>query len=394
MALFRYEALNEKGRKANGIIDAESLLEAKQKLIRRQILVTKVEAAPKSQSGCRLKKSEILMLTRELARLLDAGLPLFEALSVLEEKYRNANAHELLLDLCDKIRAGQPFSKALESHPACFDILYCSMIANAERGGHLTQALQELARLIERQQHVRKAITGALLYPSLLGGFCLIVLSVLLFFVIPSLFDLFEGRTLHPFTCFVFACSRFALKAKWLLVLLFILLLAMVLWSLFSAKGQEFARKAVLKMPFISDLLAKAALSRFFRATATLIDGGLPALFALEQANATLRHPMLENSMKEAFVSLSQGETLQNALLNRAYIPPLVPRMLGIALEGGKLSSVMHQIASIYEDDLEKTISRITSMIQPILLLVLGGMVGFVLLSVLLPLTDVGSFST
>jgi general secretion pathway protein F/type IV pilus assembly protein PilC len=215
-----------------------------------------------------------------------------------------------------------------------------------------------------------------------------------MFFVIPSLFDLFEGRTLHPFTCFVFACSRLALKAKWLLGLLFVLLLMLVCWSLFSAKGREFARKAVLKMPFISDLLAKAALSRFFRAAGTLIDGGLPALFALEQANATLRHPMLENSMKEALVSLSQGETLQNALLNRAYIPPLVPRMLGIALEGGKLSSMMHQIASIYEDDLEKTINRITSMIQPILLLVLGGMVGFVLLSVLLPLTDVGSFST
>jgi len=147
-------------------------------------------------------------------------------------------------------------------------------------------------------------------------------------------------------------------------------------------------------MPFISDLLAKAALSRFFRASATLIEGGLPALFALQQANSTLRHPMLEQSMNEAFQSLSQGETLQTALQGRSYIPPLVPRMLGIALEGGNLSSMMHQIASIYEDDMEKTIERITSMVQPILLLALGGMVGFVLLSVLLPLTDVSTFST
>lgn len=268
------------------------------------------------------------------------------------------------------------------------------MIANAERGGNLTQALHELAHLIERQQYVRKSIVGALLYPSLLGGFCLVVLSVLLFFVIPSLFDLFEGRTLHPFTCFVFACSRFALKAKWFLAMIFIAFLATIGWSLFSEKGRLLAKKVLLRTPFISDLLAKAALSRFFRAAATLIEGGLPALFALQQASATLRHPMLEHSMNGAFQSLSQGETLQTAFQGRPYIPPLVPRMLGIAFEGGKLSSMMHQIASIYEDDMEKTIERITSMVQPILLLALGGMVGFVLLSVLLPMTDVSTFST
>ena len=394
MALFRYEALDEKGKMVSAIVDADSLLEAKQKLIRRQILVTKVTQIKKNKSGCSLKKSEVLSLTRELARLLEAGLPLFEALSVLEEKYRNLKAHELLLDLCDKIRAGQPFSLALESHPICFDMLYCSMIANAERGGHLIKALHELAHLIERQLHVRKTILGALLYPALLSVFCLIVLSVLLFFVIPSLFDLFEGRSLHPFTCFVFACSRFALKAKWFLALFAALLLGAAGWSFFSEKGRYYAKKVLFRAPFISELLAPVALSRFFRAAATLIEGGLPALFALQQAKPTLRHPLLESSMQEAFQSLSQGETLQSALQGRAGIPPLVPRMLGIALEGGKLSPMMHQIASIYEDDLEKTIERVTSMVQPILLLALGGMVGFVLLSVLLPLTDVSSFAT
>jgi general secretion pathway protein F len=394
MALFRYEALDEKGKKISGIIDAESVLEAKQKLIRRQILVTIVEEALKDRAGCSLKKREVLMLTRELARLLEAGLPLFEALSILEEKYRGMKAHELLLDLCDKIRSGQPFSQAIQAHPACFDMLFCCMIANAERGGHLIKALQELAHLIERQLYVRKTIIGALLYPSLLGAFCLVVLSVLLFFVVPSLFDLFEGRSLHPFTCFVFACSRFALKAKWLLAFFLGMFLGLAAWSLFSEKGRFHAKKVLFRAPFISELLAKVALSRFFRATATLIEGGLPALFALQQANATLRHPLLEHSMEEAFQRLSQGETLQSALQGRDYIPPLVPRMLGIALEGGKLSPMMHQIASIYEDDLEKTIERITSMVQPILLLILGGMVGFVLLSVLLPLTDVSTFST
>jgi general secretion pathway protein F/type IV pilus assembly protein PilC len=394
MALFKYTALNEKGRKIGGFIDAESLLEAKQKLIRRQILVTQVKEAVKKKSGCALKKSEILMLTRELARLLEAGLPLFEALSVLEEKYRDQKAHELLLDLCDKIRTGQPLSQALEEHPASFDRLYSSMIANAERGGHLVKSLHELAHLIERQLHVRKAILGALLYPALLGCFCLVVLSVLLFFVVPSLFDLFEGRSLHPFTSFVFTCSRFALKGKWFLAGMSGSLLGALFWSVWTKKGKAAMQRAVIRMPFLSDLLAKVALTRFFRAAAAMIEGGLPALFALQQAAVTLRHPLLEQSMKEAIQSLSEGETLQKALEGRAMIPPLVPRMLGIALEGGKLSVMMHQIATIYEEDLEKTIEQITTLAQPILLLVLGAMVGFVLLSVLLPLTDVSSFAT
>ena len=394
MALFRYAALNEKGRKVKGMIDADSLLEAKQKLIRRQILVTDVQEIEKQKRGVRLKRSDVLMLTRELARLLEAGLPLYESLSVLEEKYRNHAAHELLLDLCDQIRAGQPFSQALEGHPACFDILYISMIANAERGGRLEKALEELARMLERQLQVRKSIVGALLYPALLSAFCLVVLSVLLFFVVPSLFDLFEGRDIHPFTRFVFACSRFAIRAKWVLALMFAVFVGWVAWSTFSEKGRLQMRTMMLRLPMIRDLLAKVALTRFFRSAATLIEGGLPAVFALQQASRSLRHPPLERSIHDALQTLSEGESLQKAMQGRPFIPPLVPRMLGIAQEGGNLSSMMNQIASIYEEDLEKALSRITSLAQPILLLALGAMVGFVLLSVLLPLTDVSTFAT
>ena len=394
MALFRYLALNDKGRKTQGIIDAESIIDAKQKLVRRQVLVTKVFPIEQRGSRSHLKKKEVLMLTRELSRLLQAGLPLYESLTILEEKYQNQPPHELLLDLCDQIRSGQPFSKALEQHPSCFDVLYCSMIANAEKGGHLTKALDELARLLEKQHQVQNSILGALLYPAILSSFCLVVFCVLLFFVVPSLFDLFEGRELHPFTQFVFATSRLALKAKWILMSLMAALIGWTVWSIFFEKGRIQIRKIFLRLPFIRELLAKVALSRFFRSAATLVEGGLPALFALQQASRSLRHPPLERSMHEALQRLSEGESLQKALQGLPFIPPLVPRMLGIAQEGGNLPSMMHQIASIYEEDLEKALTSITSFAQPILLVILGAMVGFVLLSVLLPLTDVSTFST
>lgn len=393
MALFRYKALDERGKNVRGAIDAESLQEAKLKLVRRQILVVEVLPLEEKRKKGSLPRSELLSLTRELSRLLEAGLPLYESLTSLEEKYRKAKMHELLLDLSDQIRSGRPFSEALSRHPGSFDLLYRSMISNAERSGGLFKALQELSSLIDRELKLRKQLIGALLYPALLGAFCLTVLLVLLFGVVPSLFDLFEGKELHSFTRFVFACSRFAISAKWTLAAGVGLLAAASVWMAVSDRGKIWMRRLILCVPVVRDLSSKIAFARFFRGTATLLDGGLPALAAMHQAEKMLRHPGIERSMKLALQQIEEGETLQEALTAKPYIPPLVPRMLGIAQAGGNLASMMNQIASIYEEDLEKSFARITALIQPILLLVLGAMVGFVLLSVLLPLTDVSSFA-
>ncbi len=393
MPLFRYKALGEGGKDIRGAIDAESLQEAKVKLVRRQILVVEVSPLEEKKKKGGLSRSELLSFTRELARLLEAGLPLYESLSSLEEKYRRAKMHELLLDLCDQIRSGHPFSEALGRHGGSFDLLYRTMIANAEKSGGLPLALQELARLIERELKLKKQLIGALLYPALLSVFCITVLLVLLYGVVPSLFELFEGKDLHPFTQFVFASSRFAIRAKWGLLSLFALLIAGGIWMALSDLGKRWIGLFFIRIPGVKDLWAKVALARFFRGTATLLEGGLPALSAMGQAEKMLRHPGMEASMRSALQQIEEGETLQDALLGKPFIPPLVPRMLGIAQAGGDLASMMHQIASIYEEDLEKSFARITALIQPILLLVLGAMVGFVLLSVLLPLTDVSSFA-
>ena len=392
MVVYRFEALDLKGRLTRGTIDADSLQDAKQKLVKRQVLATSVSAM-ESKVRKALSKREVLLLTREIARLLRAGLPLYETLNALEEKYRNQRPHQILLDLCISIRNGEPFSKSLEMHSHSFDLLYCSMIANAERSGNLPQALEEMARLLEKQAKIRKELTSTFLYPALLSGFCLIVLSILLFFVVPSLFELFEDRPLHPFTAFVFACSKFALKSKWVLLLFALCCAGAMIWSFLTSKGQSFASKVLLSLPILSDLFAKVALVRFFRASATLIEGGMPALFALNQAVATLRHPQLEKILQEAFKKLSEGTSLQAALENQTMIPSLIPRMLGIAQEAGSLPLMMHQIAQIYEEDLEVVFANFSAFAQPVLLIILGAIVGFVLLAVLLPLTDVSTFA-
>lgn len=393
MPLFRYEALTEQGKKSRGTIDADTLQDAKQKLVRLKVAAIRISSVTEKEMRIRLSKREVLTLTREIARLLHAGLPLFEALSALEEKYRGQKFHSLLLDLCDRIRSGQAFSQALAKYPRSFDLLYTAMIANAEKTGRLEASLDELAQLLNRQLHIRKQITAALLYPALLTVFCLIVLSSLLFFVIPSLRELFDGRDLHPFTRLVFACSEFACNAKGFL--LFSLLASFVFGSLawFLSSWKKKILSHLMRLPILKNLFTKIALVRFCRASASLLEGGLPLIAALSQARSVMHHPLLEPFIVGVEKEVAQGEPLSSSFAKNPLIPPLIPRMLAIAEQSGKLSFAMEQIAQIYEDELETTLTHFATLAQPALLLLLGAIIGFVLLSVLLPLTDVSSFA-
>ncbi|HSX11287.1 MAG TPA: type II secretion system F family protein [Chlamydiales bacterium] len=395
MPLFQYVAVSDRGKKFSATIDADNLQDAKIRLIKRQVAVLRIDPLREGQlQKNSLSKQELLNLTREIARLLHAGLPLFETLAALEEKYRGQKPHALLLNLCDLVRSGLSFSQALARHPQTFDLLYTSMIANAEKTGRLGPALHEMGELLSRQLHVKKQIVSALLYPALLCGFCLVVLSSLLFYVIPSLRELFDGRDLHPFTKIVFAASQFACNAKMPLALLFLTSIALVTTAFFSPKWREKLSSLSFRLPFLKTLMAKVAFVRFCRASATLLEGGLPLVQAFAQARLVMRHPALEKVIAAAEGRIAQGEAIHVPFQNHPLIPPLIPRMIGIAEEGGKLPFMMRQIAQIYEEELEKALTHFASLAQPILLLVLGVIIGFVLLSVLLPLTDVSSFAT
>ena len=394
MSLYQFDAIGEKGKKITSTIDAESLLEAKQKLLRRYSAILQVDPLSEKERRVPLSKKELLSFTQELRRLLQAGLPLFEALSALEEKYQGQKSQRLLLDLCDRVRSGQAFSEAIAKHEETFDLLYISMVANAEKTGRLSEVLEEIAFLQERQIKTRKQIISSLLYPTLLAGFCFVILLVLLFFVVPSLKELFEGRDLHAFTRVVFEASAFVCRAKGIF---FGSLFAFIGGSVFVFSSKTLRSSLIFfatRLPWISNLLIKLAFVRFCRATATLLQGGLPALKAFSNARSVVGHPLLEKVIQDAEGRIKQGEPIHVAFQDNPLIPPLVPRMIAIAQEGGKLGPMMQQIAEIYEDELETYLTRFVTLAQPILLLILGGLVGFVLLAVLLPLTDVGSFVT
>ncbi len=392
MPLYSFEAVSESNRKIKGSIDADNLQDAKLKLMRQKIAVLSVSLISEKEMRLVLTKKELLSFTREMERLLQADLPLFEALSALEEKYRSHKIHTLLLDLCAKVRSGQSLSKALLHHPDIFDVLYVSMISNAEKTGSLSYAFQEIGTLLSKQEEIKKQMISAFLYPSLLALFCLVIMSSLLFFVIPSLKELFEGRDLHPFTQLVFACSDAACRSKFLLLALLTGFTALGIYFFSSSLAKKAFFSWLGKLPLFKGFLAKIALVRFCRASATLLEGGVPVIEAFSQARAVMDHSMLEKVIVRAEEKMMEGLPLHKAFENEALIPPLIPRMIAIAEQGGRLSSVMKQVSQIYEAELESTFSYFASLAQPILLLILGGLIGFVLLSVLLPLTDVSSF--
>jgi general secretion pathway protein F/type IV pilus assembly protein PilC len=392
MPLYRYEALSGE-KKISGAITADSLAEAKQHLLKQSIFLTKIKQLQDNPTKALLKKKELLHFAKELSRLLKAGLPLYEALLAMEEKYRGHKLQPLLLDLCEQLRGGIAFSKALNRHPATFDLLFIAMVANAEKTGNLIHALEDLGLLLAKQAEVRKQLINALLYPSFLFGFCLLVLSALLFFVIPSIEELFEGRSLHAMTQIVFAMSHFARGSKGLLMLLGSALLGGFGWLWFFPTYRNKLFKHVVRLPVLRQPLSKAALIRFCRASSTLLDGGIPIVEAFSQGRTVMRHPPLEEIVEQAEKAISQGEEIHTSFQGHDLIPPLVPRMLGIAQEGGNLSAMLRQIAEIYEEDLERSLAYFSTIAQPALLLVLGAIVGFILLSVLIPLTDVSSFT-
>ncbi len=392
MALFRYKALNDMGKKVVGVIDADSLALAQERLLREQVMVTDLTLLEKKEDKIVLSPPLLLNFTRELSQLLRAGLPLYESLLTIEEKYRRHRTHPLFLDLCDKLKSGSSLSHILKKYPKSFDAIYLSLVHAGEKSGSLPQIFDQLTLLISRQQRLKKQLISSLTYPGILFGFCMIVVASLLFFVVPSLQELFDGRNVHPLTRTVLAISKWV-NANTLL--LFSALTALVVGPMVFLRmpnGRLLLQRFLLKVPIFKTLLLDSALIRFCRSCSLLLAGGVPLIEALTLARKTMKLVELEQAIESAEKKIVEGERLSQQLKRSPLIPPVVIRMLSIAEETGTMGHMLQKIAEIYDEELEKNLAQLTTFLQPALLLTLGAIVGLVVLSILLPLTDVSSF--
>ena len=391
MPLYEYQAYSSDGEFTKGMVDAPSENEAKAKLREQGLMVSKLGEPGRSKGAALLTGDNLVAITHQLSELLKAGLPLYEALRSLEEQYRGERYHRLLLNLCEQIKGGTPLSQAMAAYPGSFDRLYCSMVAAGEAAGALELVLQRLGTFLSKQQALRKQITTSLIYPGVLAVFALLVLGMLLGFVVPSMEGIFEGRELNSFTAFILGASQ-VFRDYWMAIFPTIgAVIGIVIWRLRTDAGRRWLERVGLKLPLFRTLMVQAALARFARTMETLQKGGLSLIDALRLARGVMKNHTLEAVVERAEKKVIEGSPLSKQLAQSPLIPPLVWRMLSVGEEAGNTEGIWSRIADMYEGELDKTLTRVLALAQPVILIVMGIGIGAVMLAVLLPLSDVTS---
>ncbi len=393
MSLFQYEAFSPGGEKVKGMIDAINESDAKERLRDQRLLLVSLKIKQGVQYRQNLKGQTLLTFTLQLSQLLSSGIPVYESLSTLEEQSRRESYHPVLLGLCEKIKSGLPLSDAMSQYPGSFNSLYIAMIKAGEASGQIDAIMDKLSHLLNKQQKLQKQAITSFIYPIILSGFCIVVIALLLGFVVPSLEGIFEGRELNGFTHAVISASKL-FRSYWFIGFALVALLGFFFYyQARTAQGKIFIQKMMITTPFIRHVVIQIAMSRFLQTMGTLLQGGLTMIDSLRISKKIMNLAPLEEFMTQVEGKIIEGSSLSYELSKSPLIPRLVCKMVAIGEEAGKLSTMLNRIADIYEDELDKTLSRLMALAQPVILVVMGFIIGAVLLAVLLPLTDVASFT-
>lgn len=401
MPLFSYQALDARGRRKKGLMDASSSSVVWQKLKETGLYPTRVaetatlEKREKQELPrelwSRIRQQEVTAATRNLATLLSAGLPLMSALGILIEQTSHQGFRRLLAGVREDVRGGRSLSAALAPHAAIFSPLYLFMVQAAEASGSLPAVMERLADFREHQQAIRTKIKSALAYPllMLLVGSAILVFLVL--FVIPSITDIFQemNQQLPAVTVILIEASQFMGRFWWLLGGAALgLILALRRFLRENPTGRHLADRIKLRLPFLGALIRKLAVARFSRTLGALLQSGVPMLTALDIAQKVVNNVVLSEGVTAAAQEVMQGENLSRSLARRDIFPPMATEMLALGEHSGNLEAMLFKIADAYEKEGESKIMLATSLVEPIMILLMGFIVGFVVVAILLPLFE------
>jgi general secretion pathway protein F len=393
MPLYDYQAIDSKGKRVKGLIDGDNESEAKMKLREQGIMVTKLVIKKKMSGRENLKGEQLVLFTIQLSQLVGAGVPLYESLKALEEQYRKESYHRIILSLCERIKGGTTLSDTMAEYPGSFSKLYCSMIKAGESSGSLEIVLVRLSDYLMKQDKLKKEIQTAMIYPAILGSFALVVISVMLGFVVPSIQGIFSDRKLNGFTQFVMNVSFVFRNYWWAYLPILALSIGYLIYFLRTPSGKLQMEKLAMRLPVIKTLMIEAAMARFCRTMGTLQKGGLTIIDSLHIAREVMGNSTMEAEIKVAENKIVEGSSLSVEISRSRWIPSLVSRMIAVSEESGSSTEMLNKIADMYEEHLERTLNRVLALAQPVILIVMGIIIGSILLAVLLPMTDMSSFS-
>jgi type IV pilus assembly protein PilC len=399
---YAFRAMTKDGKDHFGIVDAESQALAIQDIRNMGYYPTSVREARKSDErrarrGKRnlsemyiggVTTKQIVVVTRQMATLIDAGLPLLRSLNILVQQLKPCKLRDVLREISSDIQSGATFSESLAKHPKAFDRLYVNMVRAGEVGGMLEVVLNRLADYMERREALKRKVRGALFYPVFVIVLATAIVLFLLMYVVPTFAEIFTEMDVElPWmTRFLMDAGDFLLFEYWKL-LLGISSTVIVLKVLRKIKFvNSMTDRIVLKIPMVGDLITKVAVARFSRTLGTLITSGVPILQSLKITKETIGNEVIENAIQKVHDSIKDGDTIAAPLEETKVFPPMVVNMIDVGEETGALDAMLIKIADIYDAEVEAAVEAMLRLMEPALIVFLGGIIGFIVISLYLPL--------
>lgn len=394
MPTYIWAGRTRKGRVIKGQLDAVDERIARIQLKRRNIDVTKLKQKPKdifakvSFLQPRVTAKDIVVFTRQFSTMIDAGLPLVQGLNMLAEQSQNKTFKGILTQVTRNVEGGSTLADALGKHPKVFDSLFVNLVAAGEVGGILDTILQRLAAYIEKTEKLKSQIKGALTYPAVVVAIAVIVIAVIMIFVIPVFQDMFSsfGKALPGPTQLVVNMSNFTKSnIHWMILGGIIFAFAFRRYR-GTASGRRRVDSILLRMPIVGELIRKVAVARFTRTLGTMIKSGVPILDALEITARTAGNVIVEEVVLDARTSIAEGQTIAEPLSESIIFPGMVTQMISVGESTGALDAMLEKIADFYDDEVDATVAAMTSMLEPLLMLFLGGSIGGLVIAMYLPI--------
>ncbi len=400
MASFTYDGMNRQGQNVHGEVVADNSSAAMDKLREAGIIVTdikeKVINEKKKSGGKKVSIQDVAVFARQMAAMISAGVPVTRALATLAKQTTNPTLSAAIVDISENVESGMPLSDAFALYPKIFDDLFVAMIATGEVGGILEQSLISLANQLQKNKALKDNIKSAVSYPKNIGIFAIVLLIAMLAFMVPIFQKMIPaGTELNGLTQFIFNASN-SLRTQWYLWILVAAVIIVALRFIIKSKfAHDFWEKNKLHMPLLGDFITKMVVARFCRTLATLLSGGVTAVEALQSAGPTSGSDLIKKAVDDAISDIEEGKSISDSLDKSGLFPPMVTGMIAIGEEAGTLPELLDKVAEFYEEDVETTSRNLGSIIEPIALIGIGGLVGAMLISLYLPIftatTSVGS---
>jgi type IV pilus assembly protein PilC len=395
MPTYTYRALEGSGKTVRGSMEGENQSAVLAKLRERNVQV--IDIAEQKAGGLsalrlnragKVKLNSLVVFSRQFATMIDAGINVLKCLDILENQTKDPVLKTVIADCRRDVVGGSSLTEAVQKHPRVFSKLFCSMIKAAEIGGILDQILDRLATFLEREQEIIGKIKGAMVYPCVVLVFAIMMVFAMMIFVLPTFKDIFAdfGGKLPPITSMMFAISTF-MRNFWYIVLM----IPVAIWFGFKyyytlESGRWNIDKLKLKIPVIGELVQKMAISRFSRTLGTLVNSGVPMLRALEIVSETAGNVVIAKAVTDARNCVREGQKISAPLEASGMFPPMVTQMIDIGEETGRMSDMLIKVANFYDNEVEVAVKALTSLIEPALIVFLGGIVGFIVASIMVPM--------